>query len=673
MRKFLFLLSISAFPVAVQAQEAEHEPCPPAEVTPLTEVCVTPDGALFVPHPRRSADDLGEPVPVSVDDSIVFGDMVRPTITVTANGLATPVASTGQAVTVIDREEIESIQGADATRVLQRTPGVTLSRNGGVGGFTGVNLRGANSEQLLVLVDGVRVADPASPGGGFDFSNLLLGTASKFDILRGSNSTIWGSEAIGGVVDISTRGETGASGNIEYGSRDTLFASAAAGVDGQGFYAGLTGSFYRTDGFSTAASGTEKDGFEQLALGGQVFVDVTDNLEVFAHANWSEGDLDLDGFPPPTFAFSDTLETQETRRHWGDVGFAYYGGDLTLRGAFSLSNTERDNRDAAGTTTFASDGESQRVSLRGEYRAIGPVTVAFGAEKEWTDYSASFSPDGEADIFGAYVQLGFVMGRFAAHVGSRVDDHSLFGSNASYGADVSYGFGDDWRVRASLGEGFKAPTLFQLLSNFGNAALQPEESTSFDLGVEKGTRGRGTHVALTAFRRDSEDLISFVSCFGVASTICTGRPFGTYDNVAQARAQGFEAEAGFDVTGTLRVAGVFTLLDAEDRTTGLELARRPQVSGTLFADWETGLLARPSTTGLKLGADVRFVGESFDNAANTVRLEGYEVVDLRAALPLGETLEVYGRIENLFGADYQTVAGYNTAGRSGFIGVRARM
>ncbi|MCF8881683.1 TonB-dependent receptor [Erythrobacter sp. SN021] len=625
MRKFFFFLTVSSISVAAQAQ----------------------DGA--------------------VDQSdVVLADSVRPTITVTANGLGTAIANTGQAVTIIDREEIDSVQGADATRVLRRTPGLSFSRNGGNGGFTGVNLRGANSQQVLVLVDGVRVADPAAPGGGFDFGNLLLGTAGKFDILRGSNSTIWGSDAIGGVVDISTRGETGFVGNAEYGSRDTLFTSAAGGIGGDGYYAGLTGSWYRTDGFSTAASGTERDGFEQLALGGQVFVDLASNLEVFAHANWSEGDLDLDGFPPPTFAFSDTLDTQETRRLWGDVGFSYYGNDLTLRGSYGLSDTERDNLDADGATTFASDGRSERLSLRGEYRAIGPVTVAFGAEQEWTDYSASLSPDGEADIFGAYVQLGFVMGRFAAHIGSRVDDHSLFGSNASYGADVSYGFGSDWRLRASLGEGFKAPTLFQLLSNYGNTELQPEESTSLDIGLEKGSRGKGTHLALTAFRRDSEDLIGFVSCFGITGGICADRPFGTYDNTDRARAQGIEAEAGFDIARGLRLSAVYSYVDTEDRTTGLRLARRPRHMGTLFADYEAPF-------GLTLGADLRLVGPSFDDAGNLARLDGYEVFDLRAALPVTEAVEIYGRVENVFDSDYQTVAGYASPGRGAFVGVRARM
>ncbi|HCJ45084.1 MAG TPA: TonB-dependent receptor, partial [Erythrobacter sp.] len=151
-------------------------------------------------------------------------------ITVTANGLGTDLRNTGQSVTVIERDEIEQLQGADPARALNRVPGLSLSRSGGIGRVTSVNLRGASSDQVLVLIDGVRVADQASPSGGFDFGNLLLGTAGKIDVLRGSNSTIWGSEAVGGVIDISTRTDRGLSGSIEYGARDTVFASAAAGA-----------------------------------------------------------------------------------------------------------------------------------------------------------------------------------------------------------------------------------------------------------------------------------------------------------------------------------------------------------------------------------------------------------------------------------------------------------
>ena len=636
--KYLFLLSVSVVSFPVCAQDADE----------------FDDQAHYV-QPDEN-----------YDGPIAIADDEQSTITVTANGLGTDVRNTGQAVTIIDSGEIERVQGADPLRALRRVPGLIDSRNGGVGSFTGITIRGANAEQVLVLVDGVRVADQASPAGGFDFGNLLTGTAGKFDVLRGSNSTIWGSDAIGGVVDISTRSETGMVGSVEYGARDTLFANIAGGVDEEGVYFGLTGSWFETGGFSAAADGTEVDGFEQFALGTTAFVDLTDQLELFAHANFSEGYLDLDGYAPPTYAFTDTLDTQKTTRHWGDVGLAWYGNDLTLRSSYSLSDTKRSNRDGDNAETFASDGHSERVALRGEYRLIGGLSVAFGGEHEWSDYVTSFDTAAETQTTGGYFQLGWVMGRLAAHAGARVDDHQDFGSETSFGGDISYGFGDDWRVRASMGEGYKAPTLYQLHSDYGNLTLTPEQSTSYDLGVEKGQRGRGLHMALTGFRRDSEDLITFVSCWGSTDPICVDRPFGTYANTARARAQGVEAEAGVDLAEGLRLSGIYSFIDTEDRTTGFDLARRARHSGTVFADWQ-------SDFGLNLGADMRIVGPSFDNAANTVRLGGYQLVDLRASFDIGDNLELFGRVENVFDEDYQTVAGYGTPGRGVFGGVRARM
>ncbi|HEY7806468.1 MAG TPA: TonB-dependent receptor plug domain-containing protein, partial [Croceibacterium sp.] len=153
-------------------------------------------------------------------------------ITVTATGAPTDLDQTGEPVTVIGREEIEAVQGADLTRMLARVPGVSFSRNGTPGSFTGVRVRGAEAEQLLVLIDGVRVADPAAPGGGFDFGNLMAGDIGKIDLLRSSNSTVWGSDAIGGVLAITTRADSGLDASGEYGARDTADASLSGGVGG---------------------------------------------------------------------------------------------------------------------------------------------------------------------------------------------------------------------------------------------------------------------------------------------------------------------------------------------------------------------------------------------------------------------------------------------------------
>ena len=597
---------------------------------------------------------------------IVIADRVDDdAITVTATGLSTDVRNTGQSVTVIGRDEIERIQGADIARVLTRVPAVNVVSNGPLGSFTGVSVRGAATEQLLVLIDGVRVADQASPGGGFDFGTLLATNVGTIDLLRGANSTIWGADALGGVLDVSTRGRGGVSASLEYGARDTVTAAASGAVEGGGYFVGFNGSALRSDGFSAAAAGSEPDGLRQFGLGGTAFVDVTSTIEAFANARYAEGDLDIDGYLPD-FSFGDTLETQHTRQYSGAAGLTYYGQDLTVRAAYGLSDTERTNADPVLGPTFASDGHTDSISLRGEYRAIGGLTLAFGGEHQWASYETSFDNREDVRITGGYLQAGLAMGGIAAHLGARVDDHELFGSEVSFGGDVSYGFGGGWRAKASVGEGFKAPTLFQLFSDYGNTALQPEQSTSYDLGVEHGTRGEGTHFALTAFRRDSEDLIGFASCFGVTSPICATRPFGYYDNTGRARAQGIEVEGGLAVTPELRVSGVYAFIDTEDRTVGNDLARRPRHTATLFADY-----AAPF--GLSLGADLRLVGESFDDAGNTVPLDGYALVDLRAAFEILDGIELFGRVENVFDEDYQTAAGYNSPGRGTFVGLRGRM
>lgn len=586
-------------------------------------------------------------------------------ITVTATGLSTNVGNTGQSVTVIGQDEIESVQGADIARVLVRVPSVSIARNGPLGSVTSAFVRGAASEQLLVLIDGVRVADQASPAGGFDFGTLLASNVAGLDLLRGANSTIWGADALGGVLDVSTRGRAGITTSLERGARDTLTAALSGRVEGSGYSLGLNGSALRTDGFSAAASGTEPDGLRQFALGGSGFVDLASNLEAFVTGRYAEADLEIDGYLPD-FSFGDTGDTQRTRQFSGAAGLNYYGQDLTLRASYGLSDTERTNADAAANPTFTSDGRTDSLNLRGEYRAIGGLALAFGGERQWSSYETSSDNRESATVTGGYLQAGWVMGGLAAHIGARLDDHSRFGSEVSLGGDVSYGLGGGWRVKGSVGEGFKAPTLFQLFSDYGNEGLRPERSTSYDVGVEKGRRGTGTHLALTAFRRDSADLIGFASCFGSTAPLCATRPFGYYDNIARARAQGIELEAGAQVTEGFRVAGHYALVDTQDRTSGNDLARRPRHTATLFADYVAPF-------GLSLGADLRIVGESFDNAGNTTRLGGYELVDLRAAFEVFDGIELFGRVENLFDADYRTAAGYGTPGRGAFVGLRGKM
>lgn len=594
------------------------------------------------------------------------------TITVTATGTPMEVDATGQPVTVLGASEIAAVQGADLSRVLERVPGLTLTRNGGAGNFTAVRLRGAEAEQTLVVLDGVRVADPASPGGGFDFGNLLALNLDKIEVLRSSNSTVWGSDAIGGVLVASTRAETGLAASAEYGARDTATGAVSGGVGGERGFLGASASYFRTDGFSSAAGGAEADGFEQWALGGHGRLYLSDSFEVFARARYVEGALDIDGFPAPAFVLADTPETQETRQLFASTGAVYDSGPLYLQASYSRAETERDNLDPAFGPTFTSKGTSDRLALRGEWRPIGPLLVHFGGEHEWSDYRTLFDMGRSTRIFGAYTQVGIEFGGLSARVGGRVDDHARFGTAVSFGGDLSYELANDLRLRASIGEGFKAPTLFQLFSDFGNEALRPEKSTSFDLGLTLGERtmiGSTFHASATLFRRDAEDQIEFASCFGSTAPLCATRPFGFYENLGKVRAQGFELELGARPGDRLITRAAYSYTETENRTPGSirlgnTLARRPRHAITLSADWQTPV------ADLTLGADVRLVSDGFDDAGNAVPLDGYEIVTLRAALPVGDRVELFGRVENLFDVQYQTAAGYAQAGRGAFVGAR---
>ena len=649
--KYLFLLGCSClFPAAALAQEARDEP---AVATPA-------DGA------EASADD-------AQGDVIIFHHRVRENyITVLGTGLRGRLDNTAQPVTIFGFNEIEAVQGADITRLLERAPGVSITRNGGIGAFTGVRVRGAEAEQLLVVVDGVRVADTASPGGGFDFGTLLPSGIGKVELLRGSNSTIWGGQAIGGVLSVWSHGLDGIDASIEYGARDTLHARASGGVQTGALDLNLNAAYFDTDGFSSAATGTEDDGFTHWQAGGYALVDLSDTLTWRSSLRYAEGDLDIDGFPAPVFAFADTPESQQTRQLSAVTGLQYSGDDLTLLASASLADTERDSFNLAVSPdpSFSTDGESERLELRGDWQASDNLSLRFGGEYEWQRFASTFDAPQTARIGGTYAQIGFDNNDLLINIGARYDDHSEFGGEVSFGGDAAYEIAGDWRIRASIGEGFKAPTLFQLFSDFGNTTLQPERSTSYEVGIQNGDRGGSEYFGVTLFQRDTRDQIDFISCFANTSAICVGRPFGTYDNIAKTRARGVEVEGGMAVTDRLNLGLAYAYVDTENRASGSanfgnELARRPKHALTAVVDFELADQVR-------VGTDLRLVSDSFDNAANTVSLDDYVVQTFRWEADLNDMITMFGRVENLWNAQYQTVSGYATPGRSAYIGARLR-
>lgn len=589
---------------------------------------------------------LSVSAPARADD-----EAARPeTITVVASGIEQDVSQVGQSVSVIGADELDAVQGADLTRVLERLPGVTFSRNGGLGGQTGLNVRGANADQVLVIVDGVRIADYAAPGGAYDLGNLLAGDLAKLELLRGSNSVVWGSQAIGGVLAITTREEDGVSASAEYGAYDTALATAGAGFRNEQAALSVSGGYARTDGFSARSGGTgEADGYRQWHLSGKGRLALTDALGFVAVGRYADSRLDTDQFGP------DSDDFQKTREATARAGLLYEQGGTALSGGVSYGRVRRDYDGQFGPSRFT--GSAWRAEARGHTRIAGQLGIDFGADSEWQKAASTYDPRARARLSSAHALLGWQAGNLRLAGGARVDDHSRFGTHVTLGAHGSLGFADDWRARASYGEGFKAPTLYQLFGGFvGNPDLRPEKSRSFDIGVERGVRGgEGLHLAATLFRRDSRNLIDLDSGF-------------VYRNIARARAQGFELEAGLRPSERWLVQAAYTWLKARDRTNDRALARRPRHAVTVSADWTTPL------AGLELGADLRMASDAveYDFAGTPAALDGYAVLTVRAALPITERVDVYGRIENLTDAQYETARGFNTAGRSAFIGARAR-
>ncbi len=576
-------------------------------------------------------------------------------ITVVASGTAQPVSQTGQSISVIDADQIAAVQGPDLIRVLERLPGVSLARSGPLGSQTSLFVRGANSQQVVVTLDGVRLADVAAPSGGFDLGTMVTGGIDRVELLRGSNSVVWGSDAIGGVLALTSAEFSGLRAGIEYGANATLSADAALGTQGNGYGLTLSGGHVRSDGISAFAGGTEPDGLRQWHGSLRGRADLNDRLTLVAAARYADHRVDFDGFPPPAYSFADTPEYQATRQGSGRVGLDYAAGATMLKLGVAYSDTRRDYFDdaASAAPNFATAGKSWRADLSGKADLTPAVTLNFGADSEWTRFSTSFDPAKAARIASAHLLLGYHVGGLHLSAGTRIDDHDRFGTHWTFGANGAIDLAQNLRLRAAYGEGFKAPTLYQLYGYGGNLALQPETSKAYEAGLEYGAHNGHGRIAITLFRRDSRNLIDYVWPDG-------------YFNTGRTRAEGVEMEAGAALTDRLLARFAYTHLKATDRAAGKDLPRRPQDLVSAGLDWTTPL------AGLTLGADLRLAGDSYDDRGNVTRLDGYGLLTLRAAVPLDARFELYGRIENVTDSGYETVASYGTYGRSAFVGVRAK-
>ncbi|MBS0411106.1 MAG: TonB-dependent receptor, partial [Proteobacteria bacterium] len=329
------------------------------------------------------------------------------TLVVVANRNPEPLYKIGQSVTVLDAQAIRQSQAVSVDGLLDQTPGVAVVRNGGQGQTATVGIRGAQSEQTLVLIDGVQINDPSSPAAGFDFSNLMVGDISRVEVLRGSQSVLWGSQAIGGVVNIVTTpppaGTIGAELNAEGGSRHTQYWRGAVGGTFDRLSLRLAGGYYSTAGISVFDGGQEPDGFHAGTFSGRLLFDLSDALQLDQRVFYNQSKAAFDGFSTPTFSFGDDTEygTESEVVSYSGVNLTAFGGKLKNRFAFEYARTNRRSFDplsfsAPITETFYGDGASKRFEYQGTAQIAPGYTAVFGAQHERTSIvtgaPAFFSP-----------------------------------------------------------------------------------------------------------------------------------------------------------------------------------------------------------------------------------------------------------------------------------------
>lgn len=611
-------------------------------------------------------------------------------VVVVANRTPVPLSKVGQSVTVLTQADIDLSQARMTADLLAQTPGISVARDGGIGQPTSVFIRGADSDQTVVIIDGVKMTDPSLPGGGFDFEDLLIGDTSRIEILRGAQSTLYGSDAMGGVIDITTADPTqksAGSASLEGGSHGTGDGSVNIGGISNRLMWRVAGSYYGTSGIPCFDRylGGRRDCNSQIGNGaGQLRYDLTPDLQLDVRGYLVASRTDFDGFDtPPTYTFGDDREYDKIQRGIGYVGLSWHSPDHSLTNRLSVQYTGSETRnfdpDAPAnfgyptTETFYGFGRDIREAYQGTWKFSSRGQVVFGAQNEHSTI-ATVSPFAPYIVAGAVIDSGYVQGQYeilqdlTLTAGGRYDHHSQYGGHGTGQFAAAWILPDkNTVVRASFGQGFKAPSLYQLYSNYGNLALQPEAANSWDAGIEQHAFNGRLMASATYFQRTSRNLINFFYCSTVHG-LCSSEPIGYYANIARSTAHGIEFDSAWQATRRVSVTANYTWLDTRDispgaSTYGNALPRRP--SGTANA-----AVTYVWPTKLSTSFAARYSGPSFDDVANQIRMGGYVLLDFRLSMPITDRLQVYARLENLADRHYEVVYQYGTLGRSAYVGAK---
>lgn len=641
---------------------------------------------LFVSTSAFAATDYAGPAPVPDAAADIGSDIL-----VTATRMPLKPTEVAASVTRLVKTDIDRAQDLSISNLLARTPGISTTRSGGYGTATGMFIRGADSDHIVVIIDGVKVNDPSLTGGGYGFAHLLANDISRIEVLRGTQSTLWGSQAIGGVINIvSTSPKEAFEGSvdIEAGSHDTI--SARAGIGGKNGPVSwrIAAQNFSTAGISAIApefGGLEPDGYRNQTVVGRVEVELADNLRLDFRGFHTSGNTDIDGF------LGDSPEYSKDRQLVGYAGLQadFFDSRFRNRLSYSWTRIRRESLDPAleRPLTFDSTGRNRRVEYQGTISASDEVLILVGAEHERSTFESVSPPPflsmpvpdastGKVRTNSLYGQLNLTPWKgLTLQGGMRYDHHNRYGGKTMFSAGLAWDLPTGTTLKASYGEGFKAPSLYQMFSEYGNAALSPETAKDWTAGVEQRFLDDAISLGATWFHRQSRDEVVFESCFDPAlDPLCvvpgTSTPrFGYYRNLGRAKVHGIEATASLSID-RLTIDANYTWTVAKDNsTTGMTIGNwlprraRHMANASVAYEWPIGLTTEVA---------VRRVGKSFDDSFNTQELKPYTLVDLRAEMALSDKVSLIARAENLFNERYMTAHRFNTLGRTIHAGIRGR-
>lgn len=581
-----------------------------------------------------AAQDLGGTV-ITLEDIVVFGGL-----------LPTDLETTGATIDVVDAEDIQR-DGIAATAALADVPGVTVSGNGGLGGTATVRIRGLSGPYVGVRIDGIDVADPSAPQTSFNFGTLTTGSLDRIAVVKGTQSAVYGSDAIAGVVEIeSWRPEvSGVSGKaqLEVGSFETRAANLSFGyLDDRAELAVSVGRV-TSEGYPVRDTDDEDDGFEQNTLNLFAAYQVSDAIRLGVSGLWADGTAEFDR--SATDSSGEIDETRRGLRLFGEVQTGAWLHEL------SFSRFETDRFDAEG---FTREFLGARDTV--EYLATGDLTstmsLALGAD--WTEERAELDGDDyDASNAAVFAELKSTpVEALELSLTLRYDDYSDFDGQLSGRAALSYQLNDATLVRASLGTGYRAPSLYERFGPYaGSTPLDPEDSLSFDLGVEHSYGDRGS-VKATLFWAEIDNLIGF----GTGPNCLPSQAFGCYiqtDGTTETR--GIELSGSYAITDRLRLSGAYTLTNTEND--GDRVVRVPRHDFALALEADV-------TDRLQVGVNMTRVADALDGFGTLTPLDDYTVWDVTARYDITDAASVYGAIDNIGDESYQTVRGFNAPERT---------